>query len=93
MSTKKEMPGFTAEASVYKTRGHYEAGRHALNSSMNSVIPAIPMCRNCDYILDNCESNGWRPRGLCNMCAVGNCYDEPPLPNPFPDPFGPLPRF
>ena len=90
MNTMK-MPGFTAEASLYKTRGRYRAGRHAINS--NLIIPAIPRCENCDYILDRCESNGWRPRGLCNMCAVGNCYEEPPMPDPFPDPFPPLPRF
>lgn len=87
------MPGFTAETSVYKTSGHYQAGRHAINSPIHMIIPAIPMCRNCDYILDQCEINGWHPRAVCNACGVGYCYDEPPVPDPFPDPFGPLPRF
>ena len=57
------------------------------------IIPAIPMCQNCDYILDQCEIHGWRPRAVCNACLQGNCWDEPPVPDPFPDPFGPLPRF
>jgi hypothetical protein len=90
MNTMK-MPGFTAETSLYKTSGRYRGGRHAIHSHL--IIPAIPACQNCDYILDRCESNGWRPRGLCNLCAVGNCYEEPPMPDPFPDPFPPLPRF
>ena len=92
MDTMK-MPGFTAETSLYTTSGHYRAGRHAIDSPAQLIIPAIPMCQNCDGILDRCENNGWRPRALCNMCAVGNCYEEPPMPDPYPDPFGPLPRF
>jgi hypothetical protein len=35
----------------------------------------IPCCCNCEYILNNCENNGWKPTGLCNYCATGNCYD------------------
>jgi hypothetical protein len=33
----------------------------------------IPCCCNCDYILENCEANGWKPTALCNYCATGNC--------------------
>jgi hypothetical protein len=87
------MPGFTAETSLYKTSGHYQAGRHAINSPIHMIIPAIPMCQNCDYILDQCEIHGWRPRAVCNACLFGNCYDEPPVPDPFPNPFGAPPRF
>jgi hypothetical protein len=86
------MPGFTADQSLKEARGRYRSGRPSASQS-DAVIPAIPMCRNCEGILDRCERNGWRPRGLCNLCAVGNCYDEPPMPDPFPDPFPPLPRF
>jgi hypothetical protein len=93
MNTKKFMPGFTAEASIYKTSRHYHASRRSPSSPTDMITPAIPACRNCDYILDQCELHNWRPRALCNACAVGNCYDEPPAPDPFPDPFGPLPRF
>lgn len=39
----------------------------------------IPCCSNCDFILDNCERNGWKPAGLCNYCATGNC--SPNCPN------------
>jgi hypothetical protein len=87
------MPGFTAETSLYKTSRHYQSGRHAINSPMHMIIPAIPMCQNCDYILEQCELHGWRPRAVCNACARGYCYEEPPMPNPYPDPFPPLPRF
>ena len=97
MNTMKNMPGFTAEASLYTTGGHYQA-LHAARSRpaeslSNAVIPALPACGNCDDILERCEANGWRPRALCNACSSGYCYDEPPAPDPFPDPFGPLPRF
>jgi hypothetical protein len=88
------MAGFTAEASLYKTRGRYQAGGQAIDSAIhNRIIPAIPACRNCDWILERCEINNWHPRAVCNACAIGWCYDEPPIPDPFPDPFGPLPRF
>jgi hypothetical protein len=97
MSTMN-MPGFTADASLSAdeslraARGHYRSGRPAASRS-NAVIPAIPKCENCDYILDQCEIHGWRPRAVCNACLFGNCYHEPPPPNPFPDPFGRPPRF
>jgi hypothetical protein len=81
------IPGFTAEDSLYGTRGHYRTRRHAINTSTHAIIPAIPRCQNCDYILDQCEIHGWRPRALCNACLVGNCYDEPPVPDPFAKPF------
>ena len=91
--TVMKMAGFTAETSLYKARGHYQAGRQAINSPVPGIIPAIPACQNCDWILEQCELNDWRPRAVCNACAVGWCYDEPPMPDPFPDPFDPLPRF
>lgn len=81
------MPGFTAARSLERAQGRYRsAGRGG--SGRNGVEPAIPACGNCDYILDNCARNGGRPRALCNACAFGNCYEDPPMPNPFPDPFG-----
>jgi hypothetical protein len=86
------VPGFTADWSLQATRGRYRSD-HPGASRSYAVVPAIPMCRNCDFILDNCEKHGWRPTALCNACAVGNCYDPPPMPDPFPNPFDPLPRF
>jgi hypothetical protein len=83
-----KMPGFAAETSLYTARGHYQAGRHAIDAPAHRIIPARPRCKNCPWILRQCEINGWNPPGLCDMCAIGWCYDEPPI----PDPFGP-PRF
>ena len=92
MNTKNTVPGFTAEASLYRSSAYYHRGQSA-DSHAATVVPAIPLCGNCDGILDRCEQNGWRPRAVCNACARGYCYDEPPMPDPFPDPFDPLPRF
>jgi hypothetical protein len=67
------IPGFSAAASLYQTSGSYLQGRTAPSVGGN-VVPAIPFCGNCDFILDNCERNGWRPRAVCNACAVGDCF-------------------
>jgi hypothetical protein len=64
------MPGFNAEQSLHAGRGRYRSGRRVTNGSGGNVIPAIPRCANCDYILDNCERNGWKPRAAC---AAGHC--------------------
>lgn len=37
----------------------------------------IPCCCNCDFILANCEENGWKPATLCNYCLAGNCSPPP----------------
>lgn len=98
------MPGFNANAALYRSAHVYHGATDALPyggsnayrrglSAAGVVVPAIPACANCDYILDNCAQNGWRPRAVCNACAFGNCYEEPPMPDPYPDPFDPLPRF
>ncbi len=79
------LPGFTAEASVYKTSGgHYPSGQ-STDSHAGTVVPAIPFCGNCDYILENCARNGGRPRAVCRACAIGNCFsgvENPPPPPP-----------
>ena len=85
------MPGFTADQSLRAPRGRYRSGPVPA-SRPDAIVPAIPACRNCDYILENCENNGWRPRAVCNACARGYCYEDPPMPDPYPDPFPPLPR-
>ena len=79
------IPGFSAETALYKSRHRYRDGKFRASAG-NVVIPSIPACRNCDYILDNCERNGWRPRAVCNACAAGNCYEgveNPPPRDPF----------
>jgi hypothetical protein len=90
------IPGFTADASLHRSATSYAGDyyhRQSANSHTSAVVPAIPACKNCDFILENCEQNGWHPRAVCNACMISYCYNEPPLPNPFPDPFSPLPRF
>jgi hypothetical protein len=91
MSASK-LPGFTADQSLGPARGRYRSF-HQSASASHGVVPAIPMCSNCDYILDRCERNGWRPRALCAMCASGNCWDPPPPPDPFPNPWPGPPWF
>lgn len=80
------MPGFTADASLNRGAARYAGddydGRQAAGPRAGKVIPAIPACENCDWILERCEENGWQPRGLCTLCAIGWCYkqvEEPPL--------------
>ena len=69
------IPGFTAERSLEPARGRYRGGRRVASRS-GAVIPAIPACRNCDWILDRCAENGGRPRAVCDACRFGNCYEE-----------------
>ena len=66
------MPGFTAEQSMQPMRGRYRSGRNAAGVS-GAVMPAIPRCENCDYILENCANNGGRPYAVCRACASGRC--------------------
>ena len=87
-----KMPGFTAEQSLHRAQGRYRSGRPSATRS-DAIIPAIPACRNCDYILEQCELHNWRPRAVCNACASNYCYEDPPMPDPFPDPFPRPPRF
>ena len=73
-----DMPGFTAVASLNDHPGSYAGSddyrRQVDRSDAGKIVPAIPACANCEWILDRCERNGWRPTGLCNLCAVGWCY-------------------
>jgi hypothetical protein len=82
-------PGFSADACLRNRTGQYRVGRSG-RSRDGSVVPAIPFCGNCDYILENCERNNWRPRALCRACLTGNCFSgvEDPTPS---DPWTPLP--
>jgi hypothetical protein len=70
------MPRFTAEASLRKSGSDCRLAAHSADSYAGTVIPAIPFCGNCDYILENCERNGYRPRALCAACLSGNCLAE-----------------
>lgn len=81
------IPGFTAEASLYRASSDY-VGSGFGNSHSGGVIPAIPFCGNCDYILENCERNGGRPAALCRMCETGNCFSGIEKPPWLLDPYG-----
>lgn len=76
-------PRFAADQSLYTARGGYRSGGSSA-SSQNAVVPAIPNSRNCDCILDQREKHGWGPSALCNACLSGDCYNDPPMPNPYP---------
>jgi len=83
------LPKFTATESLYRSSSHYRHGQSA-HQHTDAIVPAIPFCDNCDYILDRCAENGWRPRALCWACATGHCFSgvEDPTPN---DPWTPVP--
>lgn len=66
------IPGFTAEQSLHLVHGHYGSG-NSVAVQADAVIPAIPRCENCDFILENCANNGWKPRAVCNACDSGRC--------------------
>jgi hypothetical protein len=70
------MPGFNAEAALHDSRSAYRHDRFFV-SQADTVIPSLPPCKNCDWILDNCSKNGWRPRAVCNACYYGMCYSGP----------------
>ena len=63
------MPGFTAERVAAMTSGRYRSGRPAASRS-DAVIPAIPICQNCDYILDDAKRTAGVRARVCNACAV-----------------------
>ena len=67
------IPGFTAEQSLLQVRGHYRGGWSSA-VQWSAVIPSIPRCGNCDFILENCANNGGRLRAVCNACRTGWCY-------------------
>jgi hypothetical protein len=85
------IPGFTAEASIYKTGGHY-SGSVGVIDSRPGVVPAIPPCRNCNHICDVCAETGMACGG-CALCNAGYCDPRPPggLRPPRPRPFEDFP--
>jgi hypothetical protein len=70
------MPRFTSEAALYQTSRQYR-GTAAGFSPTALIVPAIPPCRNCDYICDLCVDRGVAC-GACALCAVGDCDPCPP---------------
>jgi hypothetical protein len=66
------MPGFTAEQSLQRARGHYRSGR-PLGAPGGAVVPAIPRCSNCENLLEYCATHHGMPRAACAACASGHC--------------------
>ena|SRR6266478_1790407 len=48
-----QMPGFTAEASLYKIGRYYRTPWSHVTSNTH-VVPAMPTQEQCDYALDKC---------------------------------------
>lgn len=66
------IPGFSAEASLQPRFSRFRNGQPAAEWS-DAVIPAIPLCENCEALLERCAENGGKPRAACSACARGDC--------------------
>jgi hypothetical protein len=71
-----KVPGFTAEAALRETNGRYRGAR-TVSSSAARVVPAIPLCSNCDFVCDVCLSRGLAC-GACRYCSIGFCDPRGP---------------
>jgi hypothetical protein len=72
------MPTFTAEASLYQTKGHYQtrSGRHAVNSSAQKISPVYPALRGGETIhVHSCAPGFTDIGGVC----WPNPLTEPPV--------------
>jgi hypothetical protein len=65
------MPGFTADAAVYRSTQSY-THRGSFGRTGASVVPAMPLCSNCGYVCYVCETTG-RVCGGCALCQMGVC--------------------
>lgn len=64
------MPGFTADASVYKSQGYHRIERRSGGMTDNAVIPAVPMpyCKIvCKYRVCGSPLPGY-PAPMCYSC-------------------------
>lgn len=63
------IPGFTAETSIYQTSGHYQTGRHAINLPTQMISPIYPMMIN---------TGGGVHCGNCvgGECAELHCFEN-----------------
>jgi hypothetical protein len=57
------MPGFTAEISLYKTSGHYHTDRQALNSSTQMTGAISLAAQGQDFPDTTCTCKGCGPKG------------------------------
>jgi hypothetical protein len=76
MSTMN-MPGFTAQASLYKTSDHYHNDRHATNSSIQMISAIYAAAPGQDFPNQKCTCKGCGPGGgdVTGQCA-SVCKDK-----------------
>jgi len=74
----KNIPGFTAEASIYKTSDHYRMAK-VFQQADGAVYPAVPCCEiHCDAVAQRCiniclERGGLNCEEMCEF-ALRLCY-------------------
>ncbi len=71
-----KIPGFTAEASIYKTSEQYHMVNVVSIASIAQVVPAMPCCSACDWAEYKCEQGkswycGWAIR--CQRYCSPSC--------------------
>lgn len=80
------MPSFTAEASLYKTSGHYHTDRHAINSSTQMISAIYLAAQGQDFPNHKCTCKGCGEGGgdvtgqcasVCNGKTVYSAGSEP----------------
>lgn len=66
------LPGFTAEAAVYVSSGHYMAS--VGGPVMSGIVPALPSCSACNTVCDQCFDclDSGKPMSKCPACRVCN---------------------
>src|SRR5688500_9165099 len=71
------LPGFTAEASLYKASGHYQTDRYALNSSTQMVSAIYLAAKGKDFPNSTCTCQGCAAGGgdLTGQCS-SVCKDK-----------------
>jgi hypothetical protein len=65
------MPGFTAESTLYRSSRTY-AGEARAAGAGAAVVPALPPCSQCTYYCRNCWTAG-RYCLACDLCDNGLC--------------------
>lgn len=71
------MPGFTAQASLYKTSGHYHTDKHAINSSTQMISAIYLAAPGQDFPNHKCTCKGCGAKGedVTGQCA-SVCKDK-----------------
>jgi hypothetical protein len=71
------MPRFTAQASLYKTSGHYQTDRHAINSSTRMISAIYSALDGQDFPNHTCTCQGCAEGGgdVTGQCA-SVCKDK-----------------